>query len=278
MEGAEVEAVAAQIVLRTVCTWRRGAVEQLVALLSGILIVCRQVAVVQQAGIDVEQVVRLCIGDVDEAVDMVELLDVERDLIANHARDAVRWQVVEAARGENLEEFIGTAGLCTGFEGVAHREMTGEAIDLLDGGEFGLDLLDEGAHGTDGLSLEEQHEDAAARMDTNCGGGQVLPDDRADAEQYCALDCGSLIAVLIFIGTGLNRALNCYHRALVEIACDKISRLTPCNDIDKIGLSLLACLDKRTVNGNAKRCNRYAVRRGAKLGVCHQSAHYNCTV
>ena len=38
-----------------------------------------------------------CIGDVDEAVDMVELLDVERDLVANHARDAVRWQVVEAA-------------------------------------------------------------------------------------------------------------------------------------------------------------------------------------
>ena len=51
----------------------------------------------QQAGIDVEQVVRLCIGDVDEAVDMVELLDVERDLVANHARNAVRWQVVEAA-------------------------------------------------------------------------------------------------------------------------------------------------------------------------------------
>lgn len=105
------EAVAAQVVLRTACTWRRGAVEQLVALLSGVLIVHRQVAVVQQAGIDVEQVVRLCIGDVDEAVDMVELLDVERDLVANHARDAVRWQVVEAARGENLEEFIGGAGL-----------------------------------------------------------------------------------------------------------------------------------------------------------------------
>ena len=66
MEGTEVEAVAAQVVLRAACTWRRGAVEQLVALLSGVLVVHGQVAAAQQAGVDVEQVVRLCIGDVDD--------------------------------------------------------------------------------------------------------------------------------------------------------------------------------------------------------------------
>ena len=111
-------------------------------------------------GVGVEEVVRLRVCDVDETVGVVEFLEVKGNLIVDHARDAERRHVVETARGEDLEEFIGTAGFGAGLEGVAHREVTGEALNLCDGGELRLDLLDESAHGADGLPLEEQHEDA----------------------------------------------------------------------------------------------------------------------
>ena len=132
-------------------------------------------------GVGVEEVVRLRVCDVDETVGVVEFLEVERDLIADHARNAERRHVVETARGEDLEEFIGTAGLGAGLEGVAHREVTGKALNLCDGGELRLDLLDEGAHGADGLPLEEQHEDTAARMGDDRGCWHGLFDDGADS-------------------------------------------------------------------------------------------------
>lgn len=77
------EAVASQVIFRAAWAWRSGPIEQLVALLSGVLVVGRQMAITQQARVDVEQVVRLRVGDVDEPVRVVEWY-----LVTECARDA----------------------------------------------------------------------------------------------------------------------------------------------------------------------------------------------
>ena len=137
----------------------------------------------QLGGVGVEEVVRLRVGDVDETVGVVEFLEVKGNLVMDYARDAERRHVVEAARRENLKEFIRGAGICSGFEGVAHREMAAESLDCCYGRDFCFDLLDKGAHGADGFPFEKQHEDTAARMGDDRGCWHGLLDDGADALQ-----------------------------------------------------------------------------------------------
>lgn len=55
---------------------------------------------------------------------------------------------------------------------------------------------------------------------------------------------GAVVAVLILILAGLKTAFNGNQTALLEILANKLGLLTPCNDIDEIGLTLLALTRK----------------------------------
>ena len=51
---------------------------------------------------------------------------------------------------------------------------------------------------------------------------------------------GAVVAVLILILAGLKTAFNGDQTAFLEILANKIGLLAPCNDINEIGLTLLA--------------------------------------
>ena len=74
---------------------------------------------------------------------------------------------------------------------------------------------------------------------------------------------GAVVAVLILILAGLKTAFNGDQTALLEILANKLGLLTPCNDIDEIGLTLLALTRKIAVTGNAEAAHIGTLRGGA---------------
>ena len=85
-------------------------------------------------------------------------------------------------------------------------------------------------------------------------------------------------AVLCLIGSGLQLTLDGNHRALAEIAAYKLSLVSPADDINKVCLALLACLDIAAVYGDAEAGDTESRACGLEFGVRHESAHQYNTI
>ena len=73
----------------------------------------------------------------------------------------------------------------------------------------------------------------------------------------------NVVAILILILAGLKTAFNGDQTAFLEILANKIGLLAPCNDINEIGLTLLALTCKIAVAGDAETAHIDALGRGA---------------
>ena len=84
---------------------------------------------------------------------------------------------------------------------------------------------------------------------------------------------GAVVSVLVLILAGLETAFDGDQTALLEILGDELCLLAPCDDVDEIGLTLLALTGKVTVTRNAEAAHIGAALGGAKLGIRHKTAH-----
>ena len=87
------------------------------------------------------------------------------------------------------------------------------------------------------------------------------------------LHSGTVVSVLILILAGLQRAFNGNQTAFLEILGDKLGLLTPCDDVDKIGLTLFTLAGEVAVTCNAEADHIDTALGGAELRVGHKAAH-----
>lgn len=95
---------------------------------------------------------------------------------------------------------------------------------------------------------------------------------KAQAVRHDLHGC-TVAAVPVLILPGLETALHGHHAALGKVFAQKVCIVPPCNDVDEIGLPLLALLHKIAVTGDAEGAYADARRGDFKLRVGYEPPH-----
>ena len=109
MDLPERETVVRKMLKRTRTAGFLSAGDDFIAFLARVVKVFGQMKLFQEGRIGVDEFAGRRIGYVDEAVEMVEFFQFERDIIPAQAGDAEGRQGPEAAFRQDFEEFIGSA-------------------------------------------------------------------------------------------------------------------------------------------------------------------------
>ena len=83
----------------------------------------------------------------------------------------------------------------------------------------------------------------------------------------------TILLVFILPFAGLETALDCDKQSLAEILGHKFGGLTPCHNINEVGLTLFALPDKRTLHREGDRADRYVLRGIPQFRIAGQSSH-----
>ena len=89
------------------------------------------------------------------------------------------------------------------------------------------------------------------------------------------LNGSSFVPVFVLILSGLESALDSNKASLLEILCNETGIVPPCDNIDKISLSLLTLADKAAVTRNSETAHICAVLGSSELWISNQPPH-NC--
>ena len=85
----------------------------------------------------------------------------------------------------------------------------------------------------------------------------------------------AVVAVFVLILAGLQAAFHNDRATLLEVLAHKLGLLTPCDNVDKISLTLLTLTGKVAVNSNSERCYAGSLRGLAQLRIRHKATHQN---